>query len=84
MTWLQIWIALRALRWFLWLAMASLTIEFLINRSGHLTQFGHLRSTTELWMFSLPVAAVFMGFFELAARERTGHGRPAFLRNWTG
>lgn len=73
---------LRALRWLTWLAMAGLTIEFLLNRRAHLTQFGHLLLSTELWMFGLPVIGIFLGFFELAARERTGRVRPAFLRSW--
>lgn len=78
------WIAFRILRWALWLATAGYYLQFFMYRSSHLTPFGHLLTTTELWMFGLPVAAVFAGFFELMMRERVGLQRPAFGRNWTG
>jgi hypothetical protein len=35
-------------------------------------EFGRLYLTTELLMFLLPVAAVFVGFLELMARDRAG------------
>jgi len=39
--------------------------------------FGHILPATEFWMFALPVAAIFSGFFELMMREKTGLPRPA-------
>jgi hypothetical protein len=59
-------------------------IEFMAHRPDHLNQFGHLLRGTEFWMFSLPVAAVFVGFFELMMREKAGLPRPPFGRNWSG
>jgi hypothetical protein len=38
--------------------------------------FGHLYLTTEFWMFMLPLAAVFAGFFEIMMRGRAGLPRP--------
>jgi hypothetical protein len=84
MTWLQTWIVLRVLRWLMWLGALAYYVEFLLNRRSHLGQFGSLMLTTELWMFALPLAAMFAGFFELAAREKAGLSRPAFLSNWAG
>jgi hypothetical protein len=39
--------------------------------------------TTEFWMFFLPVAGVFIGYFELMMRERANIPRPDFGRNWS-
>lgn len=47
-------------------------LEFLLNRESHLNNFGHLLFSTELLMFGLPLAAVYIGFFEMMARERAG------------
>ncbi len=73
----------RCLRWLLWIATAAYYTEFFVYRSDHLDSFGHLLTTTEFWMFGLPIAAIFAGFFELMMRERTGLPRPAIGRNWT-
>ena len=35
-------------------------------------------------LFGLPIAAVFAGFMEMAAREKAGLRRPAFLSDWSG
>jgi hypothetical protein len=78
------WLFFRVLRWLLWLAAIAYNIEFMAHRPDHLNQFGHLLRGTEFWMFSLPVAAVFVGFFELMMRERAGLPRPPFGRNWSG
>jgi hypothetical protein len=77
------WLFFRCLRWLLWIAAAAYYTEFFFNSSAHLDSFGHLLTTTEFWLFSLPLAAIFAGFFELMMRERTGLPRPAILRNWT-
>jgi hypothetical protein len=77
------WLFFRILRWLLWLGSAAYYIEFFVHRPDHLNQFGNILITTEFWMFSLPVAAVFAGFFELMMRERTGLPRPPLGRNWT-
>jgi len=77
------WLFFRALRWVLWLGTVAYYGEFMMNRGDHLTPFGHLLTSTELWMFGLPLAAVFAGFFELMMRERAGLPRPSFGRNWS-
>ena len=78
------WLFFRFLRWLLWLGVIAYSVEFVLNRPDHLTQFGHLLPTTEAAMFGLPLGAVFAGFFELMMRERTGLSPPAFGRNWVG
>jgi hypothetical protein len=77
------WLFFRCLRWLLWIAAAAYFTEFYFNSPDHLDSFGHLLPTTEFWMFGLPLAALFTGFFELMMRERTGLPRPAIGRNWT-
>ena len=44
----------------------------MIHRPQHLDPFGRLYMTTELWMYLLPLAAVFVGCFELMMREKAG------------
>jgi hypothetical protein len=78
------WMMFRYLRWGLWLATAFYYVEFFVNRDNHLTPFGHLLTSTELWMFGLPMAAIFAGFLEMMMRERARIARPALGRNWTG
>lgn len=78
-----LWFLLRVLRWALWLAVIGYNIEFFLNRADHLTPFGHLSLRTELWMFGLPLAAVFVGCFELMMREKAGLPRPALGRDWS-
>jgi hypothetical protein len=78
------WQVLRIVRLGLWLATAAYYAHFFVNRQDHLTPFGHLMTSTELWMFGLPMAAIFAGFFELMVRERAGLPRPAAGRNWAG
>jgi hypothetical protein len=78
------WLFFRSLRWLLWLSAVAYCIEFLVNRAGHLNSFCQLLLSTEFWMFSLPVTAVFAGFFELMMREQAGLRRPAFGRDWHG
>lgn len=78
------WLFFRCLRWVCWIATAAYFVEFYLHRRDHLSSFGQLIPSTEFWMFSLPIAAVFVGFLELMARERTKLGRPAYLRNWFG
>jgi hypothetical protein len=78
------WQILRGLRWALWLATLAYYADFFMDRTDHLTPFGHLKTSTELWMFGLPMVAVFTGFFELLVRERVGLPRPAVGRNWAG
>jgi hypothetical protein len=76
------WLMFRILRLGLWLATGAYYFKFFMNREAHLTPFGHLLTSTELWLFGLPMAAVFVGFFELMIRERAGLPRPAVGRNW--
>jgi hypothetical protein len=58
------WQAVRAVRWLLWIAFLGYSLEFVLNRESHLNNFGHLLFSTELVMFGLPLAAVFVGFLE--------------------
>ena len=69
---LAVWRTIRAIRWLIWIAFVAYCLEFVINRESHLNQFGHLLTSTEMVMFGLPVAAVFVGFFEMMAREWAG------------
>jgi hypothetical protein len=78
------WLVFRCLRWMCWIATAGYLVEFQLHRGDHLSGFGQLLPSTEFWMFGLPLAAVFIGFFELMARERAGVDRPAVFRNWLG
>ena len=50
------WMMFRILRLGLWLATVAYYVHFFMNRPDHLTPFGHLLTTTELWMFGLPMA----------------------------
>jgi hypothetical protein len=74
------WIIFRISRWALWLGTIAYYSFFMADRDSHLDQFGHLLITTEVWMFGLPLAAIFMGFFEMMMRERAGLPRPTFSR----
>jgi hypothetical protein len=44
----------------------------MLNRQHHMDEFGRLYLSTEFWMYFLPLAAVFAGFFELMMRGRAG------------
>jgi len=77
------WLFFRCLRWLLCIAAAAYYIEYYVHSSDYQNSFGHILPTTELWMFALPLAAIFSGFFELMMREKTGLPRPAIGRNWT-
>jgi hypothetical protein len=68
----HLWIFLRCARWLLWLATIGYSIEFMMNRQHHMDEFGRLYLSTEFWMFFLPLAAVFAGFFELMMRGKAG------------
>src|SRR5262245_6726841 len=71
----QGWLFLRYTRWLLWFAFLGYCIEMMLNRQQHLNAFGNLLLTTEFWLFSLPVAAVFVGFFEMLTRDKAGISR---------
>ena len=64
------WKAMRIVRWALWLGFVGYCLYFVSNRAPHLTQFGHLKHSAEIFMFGLPLAAVFAGFMELALGGR--------------
>ena len=68
----RLWLFFRYTRWLLWLATIGYSIEFMIHRSQHLDPFGRLYLTTELWMYLLPLSAIFVGCFELMMREKAG------------
>jgi hypothetical protein len=73
-----LWLTFRFLRFGLWSAAVLYYVLFAMNRDDHLNSFGHLLKTTEFWMFSLPLAAVFVGLIELMLRERAEpqHSQP--------
>jgi hypothetical protein len=68
----RFWSFLRYSRWLLGLGWLAFCAEFVIHRQQHLDPFGHLVPVTEFLMFSLPLAAVFAGCFELMMREKAG------------
>jgi hypothetical protein len=74
------WVIFRILRWALWFAAIAYYCYFWADRENHLNQFGHLLTTTEAFMFGLPLGALFAGFLELMMRERAGLPRPTFSR----
>jgi len=45
---------------------------FWIDQKDHFNQLGELRHSTEFFMFGLPMAALCMGFFQMAMRDRVG------------
>jgi hypothetical protein len=73
---MKTYVTFRALRWLTWIAYLIYCLAFLADRSSHLNQFGHLIITTELVLFGLPTAAIFLGFFEMMTRERAGLAKP--------
>ena len=68
--WLAAWKAMRIVRWGLWIGLLVYSAYFMFDRAPHLTQFGHLKLSAELFMFGLPLGAVAVGFFELMFRDR--------------
>jgi hypothetical protein len=68
--WFVAWKTMRIVRWALWLGYIGYSLYFISDRAPHLTQFGHLKHSAEIFMFGLPLAAVFAGFMELALRGR--------------
>jgi hypothetical protein len=67
-----LWLFFRYTRWLLWLATIGYSIEFMVHRAQHLDPFGRLYLTSELWMYLLPLAAVFVGCLELMMRQKAG------------
>jgi hypothetical protein len=74
-----VWRTLRALRWVLWLGIIAYYVYVAAFRDDHLTAFGHLLRSTEMFMFGLPVAAMFAGLLELWAREIAGVPKPSLF-----
>jgi hypothetical protein len=75
-----IWLSFRILRWLLWIAFLAYCFYVRVNRASILTSLNQLPQSVELILYSLAVAAVFMGFLELQMREKAGLARPAFGR----
>jgi hypothetical protein len=69
------WYTLRILKWLLWAAFLGYGFAFVLDRSSYLDPFGHLQLRVEVVMFGLPIAAIFVGFLEMMARERAGVSR---------
>src|SRR3954462_5084547 len=72
------WQLLRASRWVLWLVFLGYCFYVHIFREGQYNQFGHLPTSTELTIFGLANAAVFIGLLEMMMRERAGIPRPSY------
>jgi hypothetical protein len=64
------WRISRILHGVLWLAVISYYFYFWIDPKDHFNQLSQLRLSTEVLMFGLPMAAVCMGFFQMAMRDR--------------
>ncbi len=79
-----VWIFFRCMRWLLWIAAVVYAAMCMADRAAYMDSFGRLYHATEFWLYVLPSAAVFAGFFEMMWREKAGFVRPAFLRDWTG
>jgi len=65
----------RILHGALWLAVIAYYFYFCIDPKDHFNQLGSLRLSTEVLMLGLPMAAVCMGFFQMAMRDRAGFRR---------
>jgi hypothetical protein len=70
------WAISRILHGALWLAVIAYNFYFWIDPKDHFNQLGALRLSTEVWMFGLPMAAVCVGFFQMAMRDHAGVRRP--------
>ena len=64
------WRMSRVLHAAIWLAAMSYYFYFWIDPKDHFNVLGQLRLGTEVLMFGLPMAAVCMGFFQMAMRDR--------------
>jgi predicted membrane protein len=69
------WAISRILHGALWLAVIAYYFYFWIDPKDHFNQLGSLRLSTEVLMLGLPMAAVCMGFFQMAMRDRAGFRR---------
>src|SRR5262249_57792785 len=76
----QAFLFFRFSKWLFSLATIGLYIEYLWHTSRHTNSFGHILPSTELWMFALPLAAVFAGCFEMMMRERAGIPKPTIFQ----
>lgn len=81
---IALWLFFRLLRWAAWIGFFAFCFYFWLDPRPHLNSFGHLLPETEAIMFGTSLVAVFAGLLEMMARERTGHPRPAFGRQWLG
>ena len=77
MTAVRWWHIARILHAALWLAVIAYYAYFWIDSKDHFNQLGQLRRGTEAFMFGLPLAAVCMGLFQMAMRDRAGIRRHA-------
>jgi len=77
MTAVRWWRISRILHAALWLAVIAYYFYFWIDPKDNFNQLGQLRRSTEVFMFGLPMAAVCVGFFQMAMRDRAGVRRHA-------
>jgi hypothetical protein len=71
---IALWLFFRALRWLAWIAFFGTAFYCMAYRP--MTQFGHLQFQFEVALMALGNVCIFMGFFELMAREKAGLARP--------
>ena len=75
------WLVLRITRWISWVSFFaySIVITITADRSSYLDHFGRPLSSTEVWLFGLPMLAVALGLFEMMMREQAGIARPDYF-----
>lgn len=74
-----LWMFCRLARWALWLGFFAYALYVHLNRATIFTKLNQLPLHVELLMNGFALAAVFMGFFELMAREKAGLSRPPYF-----
>lgn len=79
MNWIAIWMTARLARWGLWLGFLAYALYVHLNRANIFTKLNQLPLHVELLLNGLALGAIFMGFFELLVRERSGLSRPPYF-----
>jgi hypothetical protein len=73
-----VWLMARGLRWLATAAFLAVAYYIYAYRSQALDSFGQLRFPVEASIFITGLAIVFLGLFEMMAREQAGFPRPRF------
>lgn len=77
------WLALRILRWALWFTAALTFLYIHMYRASMVDTFDHLSIGTEVFIYFIGSAPIFVGFFEMMARERAGVPKPITFGRWS-